>query len=250
MTDRNRFISITVVAVLVLAGLGWWLLAGPDPLVEPEPAAGEPVDIALDFYEPWLAAVKATSTDPYQEELAESLILGKELRTRLAGEKPSEGEPDPVLCQTAVAPDTNLSARSVLENEDRAQVLVMSARPSAPGQATVTLLKQSGGWYIADIECTSGESGPKREFSFTEEGFLLKEVPEPLDSRYWHLVFEQDGQGGHTVPLFFDEESQCEGPDQAVSRCDPEELTQTSKVQVKGEMIESGVEVQHLKVVE
>ncbi len=250
MSDRTRFISLVIVVILALAGLAWWFLSGSDQLAEPEPAEGEPVDIVLDFYEPWLTAVKATSTDPYQEGLAESLILGKELRARLGEEKRSSEESDPVLCQSAVAPDTNLSARPIMENEDQAQVLVMPARQSMQSQASVTLLKQNGGWYVADIECTTGESAPEREFSFEKEGLLLKDVPEPLDSRYWHLVFEQNGQGGHTVPLFFDEESRCEGPGQAASPCDPAELTQTSKALVQGEMTEEGVKVKHLKVVE
>ena len=99
-------------------------------------------------------------------------------------------------------------------------------------------------WQITDISCATGELPPEREYSFEQNGFLLKNVPPPLNDDYWHLVFEQQGQPGHTVPLFFDENSQCVGADGITAVCNPDEFIEPSAAIVKGEMQEAGLTVQ------
>lgn len=246
MNKQTRTISIILI-IVVLAVLVWVFSAWEKPAGKQEVAQGDPITVVLDFYDPWVKAVQSKLTDPYREELASNPILSRKLRDRLedAEDRP-EGETDPVLCQSS-APK-GISARSVFEDEESAQVLVMSTQEGQYGQAAVTLNKLNGGWYIDDIECSSGERAPEREFSFEKEGHLLKDnVPAPLDPQYWHLVFEQNGQAGHTVPLFFDAESVCENADGDESTCNTDEFAETTKVIVKGEMTESGVEVKRME---
>ncbi|MCR4260847.1 MAG: YbjP/YqhG family protein [Candidatus Colwellbacteria bacterium] len=211
-----------------------------------EVSTADPVDIVLDFYESWLSAAQATDTDPYQLGLAKEPLLSKTLRERLLGAgEVSQDELDPVLCQTRVP--SGISARPVYEKTDKAQVLVMSREQGALEQAIVTLTRNNDGWYIDDILCSPGEFPPDREFSFQKEGFLLKSVEPPLDSRYWHLVFEENNEQGHVVPLFFDIESVCINLDGQESACFPEQFTEPLKALVSGEMNELGVLVKRLE---
>ncbi|MEX2054348.1 MAG: DUF3828 domain-containing protein [Candidatus Colwellbacteria bacterium] len=244
--NLKRAISIAVV-VVVIAVIAFFVFKGAD---KQEVSIGDPVNIVLDFYEPWLSAVQATSTDPYASGLAQTPILSKELRTRLtnASGQP-ETELDPVLCQTTIP--TGISARPIYEREGDAKVLVMSTEEGALEQAVVELIRHKGGWYINDIVCSPGEFDPPREFSFEREGHLLKGgIPSPYDSKHWHLVFEEDGQPGHVAPLFFGPESMCQDLDGNTSVCNPDQLMETSKASVRGEMTELGVEVKRLELME
>ncbi|MEX0930569.1 MAG: DUF3828 domain-containing protein [Candidatus Paceibacterota bacterium] len=247
---RNRARIIAIVTLVLAVGLLAWMFFGGGGLGENQAVEqGNPAVIVLDFYDPWLAALQSEDTDPYQSGLAASPILSKELRERLAdADDRPEGEVDPVLCQTAVP--TGISARPIFTNDEQAQVLVLSTQQGLHGQAVVTLNKLNDGWYIDDIECSSGEVAPDREFSFEMEGYLLKSVPEPLDSRYWHLVFDQNNEQGHTVPLFFDAESVCQDAGGETATCNPNEFTEPVRAIVKGEMSETGVEVKRVEFVE
>ncbi|MEX0672534.1 MAG: hypothetical protein WDZ82_01420 [Candidatus Paceibacterota bacterium] len=249
MKNRTRIIAILVL-VFAVGLLGWLFFAGAGSSGGNQVVSEEiPSVVVLDFYDPWVSALKDPDTDPYQKGLAEAPILSEELRAKLAAaqERP-EGEPDPVLCQTGVP--GGISARPIFEDDESAQVLVMATRQELPGQAVVTLTKLNNGWYIDDIECSSGETAPEREFSFEREGYLLKDVPAPLDPQYWHIVFEQNNQQGHTAPLFFGAESMCEDESGVESVCNPDQFTEASKVMVKGEMSETGVEVKRLELIE
>ncbi|MDP3953617.1 MAG: hypothetical protein Q8P99_02255 [bacterium] len=235
-------LGLVVIAVIV----GLYLRGFKSSGSRQEVSTADPVDIVLDFYEPWLAAVRATDTNPYQLGLAKAPLLSKTLRERLlSAEGASQDGLDPVLCQTTVP--TQISARPVTESADTAKVLVMSREEGALEQAIVTLLKHNDGWYIDDILCSPGEFPPEREFSFQMEGFLLKSVEPPLDSQYWHLVFEENNQQGHVVPLFFDTDSTCINLDGHESVCSPEQFTEPSKALVSGEMTELGVQVKRLE---
>ncbi|MEX1027321.1 MAG: hypothetical protein WD049_04840 [Candidatus Paceibacterota bacterium] len=243
---RTRIIAI-VILVLAVALLGWLFFGGSGIGEKQAVSLEEPAIVVLDFYDPWLAAVQATSTDPYKSDLPADPILSKELRDRLMNHSDRSGDGvDPVLCQERTPPA--ISARPVFTNDEQAQILVLSTRPESQGQAVVTLNKLNGGWYINDIECSSGEVAPDREFSFEQEGFLLKSVPPPLDSQYWHLVFEQNNEQGHTVPLFFGAESMCQTGSGTASVCEPDTFTEATQALVKGEMSETGVEVKRVEM--
>lgn len=248
---ENKNIIIVSALALLAVVVGIWLFVARDgsdtTLKNQVVSTDEPVDIVLDFYNPWLDAVQSTSTDPYTLGLASNPLLSQELRERLevAGNQP-EGELDPVLCDTVVP--GRVVARTIVENEDEVQLLV-SPREGRGGVSLATLLRHNDGWYIAEIECNTGESAPEREFSFEREGFLLKSVPLPLDSNYWHLVFEENGIPGHTAPLFFDAESMCTA-DGETAVCDPEQFVEPERAFVQGELSETGVQVKRLELLE
>lgn len=246
---NRKTLSIAGAAVVGLLVLGTGLFLAKDYLwpAPHQAVVGEPVDIVLDFYDPWLTAAQSTTTDPYKEGLAKASILSKELRKKLAGAKGrSDTEPDPVLCNVILP--LEISARPVSQIDGIAQVLVLSRTEGQEGQALVYLTQEGEGWYIADIVCSPGEFGPEREFSFDTEGFLLKSVPAPYDSQYWHLVFEERGEPGHAAPLFFDAQSTCVALDKSEAVCDPSTFVEPSKAYVRGQMTETGVQVQRIEL--
>ncbi len=242
--NRKTLIIIGVLAAVLVIGISLFLakdMLWPAPV---EAMTGEPVDVALNFYEPWLAAALSTSTDPYKEELQKSQVLSVELRKKLS--KAKNDEVDPVLCNT-VAP-LEVAARLVSQQENgAAQVLVLSRDKNQTGQSIIDLLQLNDGWYINDITCSPGEFGPEREFSFDMEGFLLKSVPAPFNSQNWHLVFEQNGEAGHVVPLFFTPETVCIARDKKEAVCDPSTFEEASKAHIQGQMTETGVTVKRLE---
>lgn len=210
-----------------------------------EVSAADPLNIVLDFYESWLAAALSTSTDPYREGLTKEPLLSPELRKHiLSDRKRTEADIDPVLCQAIIPPE--ISARPVSQTETMAEVLVLPRRTENPAQAVVKLTRLNEGWYIEDIRCTLGEIGPEREFSFDKEGNLLKSVPAPLNSQYWHLVFEENGQPGHFAPLFFTSASACVTLEGIEGTCDQSQFADAMKAKVQGEMTETGVQVKRL----
>lgn len=252
---KNKKLVIGGVVILVLLFLviliknssqsGEWVMFN-----EQEVAFDEPVDVAFDFYLPWLEAARSADTDPYKEGLAEARILSQNLRARLK-EGVASGEMDPVLCQATV-PD-KIGMRVVYEVENKAEILVMDKQNAPAHSPLVTLLALDGGWYIEDIRCAAGELPPEREFSFEQEGYLLKsDVPAPYDSQYWHLVFEENGQPGYVAPLFFNDESQCQTSETSTEAtvCDANSFREATKVVIKGEMTEAGVEVKKLVKIE
>lgn len=243
----KKVLALIVLGVVVVIGLITALVFSWDDLFpgKQEVSQKAPIDVTLDFFDPWLAAARATSTDPYKEELHRSLILSKELRKKIKTAK-GTSDVDPVTCQSV--PPPSFSSRPIFETETEAQVLVMSTQKEFPEQAVVTLRALDGGWYIDDITCSGGEFAPEREFDFDREGYLLKSVPPPYNPEHWHIVFEENGQFGHAAPLFFSETSMCIGLDGASAVCNEEQLRETTKVLVQGAMSEWGVEVQNLKI--
>jgi len=254
-TDYRKVAMVALaIGLLVIVVVGYQLFKGgvQETITQESPqevALGTPIDVVLDYYLPWLKARQATTTNPFQEGLASSTILSPELRARLvASESSFMAGLDPVLCQPATTTDIRITARLMNEQTERAQVLVLAK--GLPSQSIVTVLKQGEGWYISDVSCAAGEFAPEREFSFDQEGNLLKNVPKPLDSQYWHLVFTEDGKPGHTAPLFFDESSICIVADGSESVCDTAKFREAIKALVQGEMTETGVMVKKLKMLE
>lgn len=248
LLQNRKFLIIGGVAALIIiialafAGHFAWNKWGPGKVV---PAIGEPINIVLDFYQPWLEAKAGTTTSPFKE-YGNSNLLSHELRSAIAKAPKGPDDVDPVLC-LVITPE-QLVGRTIFETPEEAEVLVTGRNPSTGEQAIVTLLPLEGGWYIDSIRCSPGEFGVEREFSFEQEGFLLKQVPPPLDPNNWYLVFEENGQPGHFAPLFFSAQSQCKALDGSTAVCTPDTFRETTKVKVQGEMTELGVQVKNLEI--
>ncbi len=244
---------IVLVGIVLIVGILYTVFRTGEQidqnLYNQEVAMTEPIDVVLDFYDPWLEAVQSTSTDPYTSGLAAKKILSEALRTRLmstAGH--ADTEIDPVLCQTTTPMQT--TGRIVSEQEDTVRVLVMARDKTLTAQSVFTLKRHNNGWFIEDILCSPGEFGLPREFSFESEGHLLKSVPPPFDPQYWHIVFEENGKLGHVAPLFFGTESSCVSIDKTDAVCVPEQFMEATKIHVYGQMTERGVEVTRLEFIE
>ncbi len=217
-----------------------------EDLSNQEVSTNEPIDIVSDFFGLWLAAAQSTSTDPYTSGVATSPILSAALKAKLEAVRVSEAsEPDPVLCQAGFP--ERIKSKVVFEVEDKAQILV---KVSDADQSVVTLLRHNDGWYINDIECFSGDAAPVREFSFDNEGFVLKGAPPHLDPNYWYVVFEENNEPGHSVPLIFNGESACGPAEGTLAACNPDGFLPVSKAHVYGQMGDAGIEVKRLEFLE
>lgn len=251
---RNKFLPIAlIVGIIAVVGIIIWQVVGGKSLF-PERwtgVEGEPVAITLEFYEAWLAARTAGNDEPFNQGLLSYQQIGKGVREKVAafeGKLGEEGQEDPVLCQTAVP--GGLRTLPVYQQDEAAQVLVMSTTEGQSGQAIVTLAAKNGLWQITDITCGNAEQGPKGEFSFDKSGFLLKQVPAPLDSKYWHLVFQEAGVLGHAVPLFITADTVCVLKDGSNATCDDNVLKETEPARVLGELSETGVTVKRIELVD
>lgn len=251
--DRSKLLPVLLVAGgLLIVGLIVWFTTGGKGLI-PEKwtgVAGDPINVTLDFYEAWLEARTAGPNEPFAQGLLDFEQVGPELRDKL---KAQEGQlndesVDPVLCQIGVP--EGLRTLPVYQQESAAQILVMSTTAGQSGQAIINMEARDGLWRIVDITCGNAEAGPQGEFSFDKAGFLLKQVPEPLNSDYWHLVFEEAGVLGHAVPLFIDADTVCVNTDGSTAACDDNLLKETIPARVKGEMSEAGVNVKRIELVE
>lgn len=238
---------IKIVLVLAVIGGAVWFFTNRS--TEQQVSKLDATDTVLGFYDQWMNALKnPTSADPSKDTLSKSPILSPELRAKIATAlKDSKATVDPVLCQAKV-PDA-ISKRNVYVHDDAVQFLITSKDKKVTNQAIVDLKKYKDGWYISNINCAAGEFAPEREFSFENEGTLVKaSVPKPYDPKKWHLVFEEDGEAGHIAPLFFDKDSQCT-TDGKTSVCKPDEFTEKSKVFVQAEMTEMGATVKKMQFV-
>lgn len=244
--NKKKIIWAVVVLILIIL-FGWLLFKEPS---KQQVSNLDSIDTVTNFYGQWLQAVKEPATaDPNLATLAKSPILSKALRTQLKkAPKQSDTTPDPVLCQTVIPEE--ISIRSVYEQENKAQILVTSKDTKVTNQATVTLIGSNNSWYIDSIECSLGEFGVEREFSFEKGGFILKSsIPSPFNPKDWHLIFEENGELGHVVPLFYDSESQCTSLDGSKSVCTPDKFTEATKVFVRGQMTERGLSVKQQEFV-
>lgn len=244
---KNKIIFFVVIIVLIIAGVVFLFLKG-NSTKQQEVSTYDPIDIVLDFYEPWLSARKSTSTDPYKEGLYNEPLLSKELRDRISSsEGQTDSEVDPVLCQTVVP--TRISGKTLYKFEDKSQILVLARDEGLTGQAVVTLNRHNNGWYIDDIKCSPGEFAPPREFSFEREGDLIKMLETPPTNYYGYLVFEENEKIA-VAPLFFNNESICIFSNGDESVCNTGDFPEKPKVTVYGEMSESGVTVKKFKFME
>ena len=238
-----------MLAVVVVGG-GIWFGKGGSSGPEASSVAKyeEPADAADAFYKQWLTAAKDSALKPDRAMLATSPILTSELSTKVVASLQSGDALDPVLCQSVVPQDITL--RNVYEETDKAQMLVTSKDKSVTKQAVVDLNKSGDTWVINNIQCTDGETGPVKEFSFEKEGFLIKtSVPKPFNNKNWHLVFTENGKLGNVVPLIFDAKSQCTNLEGTKAVCKPDQFKEADKVLVRGGMTERGATIVQLQFV-
>ena len=250
----NKRLSVFLIIglIIMLAAIVWQVMGGKSLKGEKwTGVAGEPVSITLDFYEAWLQARAVDSSDAFSIDLLQFEQLGPVVRERANEFKDKIGEEglmDPILCQTELP--EGLRTLPVYIQDETAQILVMSTTKGHSGQAIVNMVAKNNLWQITDINCGNAETAPQGEFSFDKTGFLLKQVPAPLDSNYWHLVFEEAGVLGHAVPLFMNEETECIMKDGTITTCSDDVLKETIPARVYGEMSETGVQVKKIELVE
>lgn len=253
---KKSYIVAGIIGIVLIAASIYGLKNGdltPSTTTEPfTGVAGDPIDIATDFYQSWTDAITATNTDPYAAGLLDTESLSPTVRQKLADAESAfrtDGT-DPVVCQTTVP--TKMRAKKIYDTAEKFGIMIYD-KDSAnnPGQTVITLESNGELWRIADIECAQGETAPDTgEFSFDQTGYLLKDsVQPPLDPQYWHLVFEQNGTSGYTAPLFLDATSVCHVGD-SDEPCAEAPLNEALHVHVQGTMTESGVEVARIERVE
>ena len=235
--------------VVVIGGIAWFAMgSGGDSSGSDVVKYADPADAASDFYKEWLKAAKDASVAPDKATLAVSPVLAQELSAKIVAALQAGASLDPVLCQTVVPQD--ITIRNVYVEAEKAEILVTSKDKSVTKQAVVAVDKTSDSWVISEIKCTDGDVGVEREFSFEQEGFLIKSsVPKPFNNKNWHIVFIQDGKPGNVAPLFFDSKSQCTALDGTKAVCKPESFVETNKVMVRGQMSEKGVTVVRMEFV-
>ena len=251
MQNKKVLILIAVAAVAVI-GLGVHFLQntdgmpgagiGTDAVVTG--VAGEPRDIVVEYYLDWLKAAAATSTTPSDSGLTNAAFLNTEVRTYLSEALEASAELDPLLCQN-ILPD-RLATKPILETDEKATFVVTgrtAEKTKLLGQSVVTLSQTDGLWTIDSVQCDMSAMLEDREFTFEHQGFLLKSVPEPLNSDFWHLVFIENDTPGHTAPLYFDENSMCTSSDGITTVCDESTFVEPTEVLVQGQMSEVGVAV-------
>lgn len=252
--NRNKFLPIAlVIGVVVVIGLIiWQVMGGKGLFADPwKGMEGTSVEVALNFYESWLSARSTEGADPFANGLLDYPQVSQNLRDHLStfeGKLGEEGMEDPVLCQTVIP--GGLRTVPVYQQEESAQLIIRSSSKEQVGQALVTMAAKNGLWQITEISCGNAETGPQGEFSFDKAGFLLKQVPAPLDSNYWHLVFQEAGVLGHAVPLYIEETTVCAQKDGNEVACNDDFLKETIPARVKGELTETGVQVKRIELVD
>tara|TARA_B100000745_G_C20127939_1_gene386406 strand:- start:245 stop:1021 length:777 start_codon:yes stop_codon:yes gene_type:complete len=252
--DRmNIKLIIGIIVVIALIAAAIFLGGGKTEYTSEEVedsagVAGDPIDAVLGFYKEYLAATQNAATSPEAEGLLDHPILSNAVRAYIDENKDATVEP--VLCQS-VTPQ-KIRSKTLYQQDGKAQVQVLGRLEGEKSseQAVVTLEVANEAWRVTQIQCLQGESMPEREFTFEQEGYLLKNVPAPLDSNYWHLVFEQNGTGGHTVPLFIDEETICTMFDGREQTCDMSLVDEATRATVKGQMTEAGAQVQFIELIQ
>jgi hypothetical protein len=142
-----------------------------------------------------------------------------------------------------------MGGKMVFAEDTSAQVIMFArgASERSPYQSIVTLEAVDGEWQISDLYCAQGEVAPLREYDFIQDGFILKDVPAPLDNSLWHLVYTKDDVLGHTIPLFFNENSVCVEAEGTETACNPDGLTEATPAILKADMTEAGAVVRRLE---
>jgi hypothetical protein len=208
----------------------------------------DPLDVVFDFYNEWHNEARTKGQVSAGAAVMSSPILSTSTRENL-NQKLTAGTEgiDPVLCQ-AVVPE-KIKIKVIHQIPAEMEVMVMSRYASATpiGFALVKLSLNNREWHIDDITCSRGDVLEAREFSFEQTGQLLKNVPAPLDSNFWHLVFTEDNTPGHTAELHFSSSSVCTLNGRE-TLCDTATFAEAANASVEGNMTESGVDVLRMTI--
>jgi hypothetical protein len=246
---RNHIVAILVVIAVIGIILAFSIFSGggtrTEEVVESAIPVDDPIDVTTQYFDDWIAVRQGTTTDETIESLLASPRISDELRAKLTATQ--NDTPDPVLCQTEIP--SRIGAKPLF-TEDRSAQVMMLARGlelKSPFQSVVTLAAVDGQWQMTDIVCSQGDVAPIKDFDFEREGFLLKSVPPPLNPDFWHLVYEENGQMGRTVPLTINAESICVQPNGTESPCDESSFRDATKVFLRADMSEVGATVRRLE---
>jgi len=252
--NNKKYLSIAAGVVAIIAVVALVItLANRKTNSNPEEVTGQvppdvAFDITLEFYNQWLTDAQSTTTDPFASGLINSTRLSSDVRTMIQDKQATKvaGDLDPVLCQLTTP--ERIGGKEIFQNDTQAQVMILARgfEVKSPNTAIVTLDAVAGNWQITKIECSQGESAPEREYDFERSGFLLKSVPAPYNSENWHLVYEENGQPGHVLPLFFDTESICVAVGGAEAVCDPSQFVEPAKVLLQADMLDAGADVRRV----
>jgi len=244
----KKYLLLASLAVVILIAAIFIFRDSSEPVSESTTPLADPFDVMLDFYNEWLLAASSTTTNPYDAGLHTVSLLAPSVQEKIQTMRMNEGNLlDPVLCQPE--PPARIGAKALYQLDTEAQFMVLArgGEERASNQAIVTIKVENGAWKITAIDCATGEIAPVRDFPFEQEGYILKSVPPPLNQDLWHLVFEQAGVMGHTVPLFFTSESMCIDIDNTESVCAVEQFKDATKVLVQADMTEAGAEVKRMR---
>jgi hypothetical protein len=253
---NNKKIILISAAVLVLIAaiaLSTSLFRGGNSASESESVNGlvpidDAFDVAIEFYNQWLAETQSTTTNPFDSGLINSTRLSNDVRTVISDKRATkvEGDLDAVLCQAAVP--ERVGGKEIFKSELKAQVMVLARgfETKSPYQAIVDLDAIDGNWQITKIECLQSEVAPVSEYDFERSGYLLKSVVAPLTPGNWHLIYEENGKPGHALPLIFDAESICVAVGGVETVCDPSQFVEPVKVLLQADMLDIGADVQRV----
>ncbi len=204
----------------------------------------EALDVAFDFYNAWLDEAKANGGKMKADSiLLSSTALENGVRDSLLAKLNTGNDGvDPALCQSVVPDDVKMKYVSEMPTEVEVMVISKYATGTPTGFALVNMKMADKTWVITNIACSKGDVLEEREFSFSNKGQLLKNVPPPFDNTQWHLIFSEDGTPGHVAPLRFSASSTCRA-NNAEAVCDINALKEAAYAKIDGAMTETGVEV-------
>lgn len=251
---KQLVMLVGVITLIIMAVVIWQTFGGGSDLVV-DPAddvqsapVGDPMDVTMELYGPWLDGLQSTSTTFNKTELLNRAPLTTDLRAELiAAPVGSDSEVDPVICQ-AQLPE-RIGVKTIFVSDTESQVIVVPRGKRVPEQALVTLVAADGQWVISDIACSKGEVAPDVEYTFEREGHLLKQsLLPPLSSDQWHLIYTKDEVAGNAIPLLFDTGSMCVSLDGSEQVCNPDQLTEATAVVLQGAMQEAGVLVERMQL--
>lgn len=254
---KNLHIGSGIIFVLLLIGALWFFSSnttfigstgdGENEITPTE----DPLDVTINFYNDWVAALVSTTTDPYQAGLATSSVLSEEVKAYIEEKRinKKDGDFEAVTCQLTTPP--RVGGKEIYKKDTEAQIMILARgqEVKTSNMAIVTLKAKDGLWQISNINCTQGEIAPITAYDFEHSGFLLKQsLPAPFDSQYWHLVYEEvDGQTGYTVRLYFTPESICISKEGSEAVCSPDSFTEATKAFVEANMTEEGGVVERMR---
>ncbi|OGG60522.1 hypothetical protein A3C89_04005 [Candidatus Kaiserbacteria bacterium RIFCSPHIGHO2_02_FULL_50_50] len=244
MKDNKKIGIILAIIVVTVLGAVFVATRNGGSAEKWNGVSGESIDVALGFYLEWVGLKDAADKTVAASELLARAPLAESLKATLA--ENVTAEVDPVACRAFDEAQTR--TQIVFEREDAAQYIMQVTKGElTEGYAVVDLVGKEGQWQIQNIACAKGDVAPEAgEFSYTQAGTLLKQVPAPYDAKLWHLIFQDGNQVGIT-PLIFTDASKCIADGKEVA-CDENYLFETKEVTVFGQMTEIGAEVARVEV--